>query len=94
MNLRFSDDLIEALRRSGLSVVYIDREREPIVVDSLQGRSLPWSLEQAVSMNHGRVPDVIYDRGSKGREAMIRILGPSASYLANLVLHALTRYSP
>ncbi|MEB3789244.1 MAG: bifunctional hydroxymethylpyrimidine kinase/phosphomethylpyrimidine kinase [Desulfurococcales archaeon] len=94
MNLRFSDDLIEALRRSGLSVVYIDREREPSIVGSLEGRSLPWSLEQAVSLNNGRVPDVIYDRGSKGREAMVRILGPSASYLVNLVLHALTRYFP
>ncbi len=94
MNLRFSEDLVEALRRAGLSVVYVDREKEPAEVASVEGRSLPWSLEQAVSFNNGRVPDVIYDRGSKGREAMVRILGPSASYIVNLVLHALTNYFP
>ncbi len=86
MNLRYSNELIEKLKHAGLEVVYVDREAEPVEIALVEGRSLPWIVEEAVKRNNGRVPHVIYDTGSRGREAMVRILGPSASYIVSLLL--------
>jgi hydroxymethylpyrimidine/phosphomethylpyrimidine kinase len=69
VNLRFDDDTIERAHSAGLKVEEFDRSEEP------QGRStMEWGVE-SVALKGARLPDVIFDKGSVGKEAMIRLLG-------------------
>ncbi|MCE4611692.1 MAG: bifunctional hydroxymethylpyrimidine kinase/phosphomethylpyrimidine kinase [Desulfurococcales archaeon] len=77
MNVRYDEALVEAAESLGLVVAEFSREEEPPEVREREGATLPWALEQAVR-EHGRVPDVIYDKGGHGKEPMIRILAGSA----------------
>ncbi len=77
VNLAYSRSLVEAAEDLGLSVVAVDRLREPNDVAGVEGRSMEWIVEKAVEVA-GRVPDVIFDRGAVGKEAMVRILGSGA----------------
>ena len=92
LNAAYSPELVDALKSMGLLVVRVDREVEPEDVRRVEGRSLPWLLREAVK-KAGRVPDAIYDEGAKGKEAMVRLLGDSASKLAQLLVTAATRAS-
>lgn len=80
LNIRFSDDILEACRRLGLCISSFEREGEPEGVKTMR-----WGAEQAIG-RAGRVPDVIFDRGAEGKEAMVRLLGKSATELAELAL--------
>ena len=73
MNLRFSDELVETMRNKGLEVAEFDRKDEPEGVSTME-----WGTERAI-LDLGRVPDAIFDRGSVGKEPMLRLLGSSPS---------------
>jgi hydroxymethylpyrimidine/phosphomethylpyrimidine kinase len=73
MNLRFSEDLVERFRSVGYSVAEYDRSEEPKGVSTME-----WGTENAIRA-FGSVPDVIFDRGSVGKEPMVRLLGESPS---------------
>ncbi len=72
LNIRFSADILEAAKNSGFSMSSFNREEEPG-----DARTMEWGTSEAIKA-FGGVPDVIYDRGGVGKEAMIRVLGNSA----------------
>lgn len=74
MNLKYDEKLVERAEKKGYIVVYIDRRNEPEEVRLVEGRSIPWIMETAFKKVK-RVPDIIYDTGYVGKEAMIRVLG-------------------
>jgi hydroxymethylpyrimidine kinase/phosphomethylpyrimidine kinase len=80
MNLRFSQAILRACRKLGLTIASFDRSREPRGV-----KTMVWGTEQAIRKT-GTVPDVIFDRGARGKEAMIRLLGRSAVEVAELAM--------
>ena len=51
----------------------------------VEGRSLQWGVEQAIQKAKG-VPDVIYDEGGYGKEAMIRVLAQTATEAVGKVI--------
>ena len=62
-----------------------DRAQEPADVKAREGGTLAWGV--ASVLKAGRpAPDLIYDRGDLGKEAMIRILGPSPMAVAEKAL--------
>jgi hydroxymethylpyrimidine/phosphomethylpyrimidine kinase len=69
MNLKCNDDNVAACRSAKLSVATFDRAREPKGVSSMT-----WGVLYAID-RHGKVPDVIFDKGGPGKEPMIRLLG-------------------
>ena len=71
LNIKFSDENIEACKKAKLSISTFDRSGEPKGVSSMT-----WGVHKAIE-RHGGVPDVIYDRGGVGKEPMIRLLGNS-----------------
>jgi hydroxymethylpyrimidine kinase/phosphomethylpyrimidine kinase len=81
MNLRYSEETLEALRGMGLVVSYYDRKEEPPESKRIEGNTTYWGAEQAVK-GVGRVPDVIYHLGDWGKEPMIVLLGESATQVA------------
>lgn len=69
MNVAFSERTLAACRNAGLTLGTFDRGDEP------PGHStMAWGTSQAIQ-RLGEVPDVIWDEGGVGKEAMIRILG-------------------
>lgn len=76
MNIRYSQDLVDICRELELSISSFAREDEPEDTHTMdQGTS------QAIN-KYGAVPDIIYDKGAIGKEAMIRIMGQSATEIA------------
>jgi hydroxymethylpyrimidine/phosphomethylpyrimidine kinase len=46
---------------------------------------MEWGTKTAIESS-GYVPGIIYDRGGIGKEAMIRVLGDSATDVVNVAL--------
>ncbi|MEA2053990.1 MAG: thiamine-phosphate synthase family protein, partial [Candidatus Thermoplasmatota archaeon] len=71
MNIAYSVDTINACHAIGLKVGNFDRKDEPA------GRStMEWGTDHVVK-EMGFVPDVVWDKGGVGKEAMIRVIGES-----------------
>jgi hydroxymethylpyrimidine/phosphomethylpyrimidine kinase len=71
MNIRYSREVLDAVKRSGLSIASFSRSEEPPGVSTME-----WGTLKAIEA-HGSVPDAIYDEGGIGKEPMVRILGSS-----------------
>lgn len=69
INLRLSEKNLTILESAGMSLGNFDREREP-----KNRMTMEWGTRKAIE-TLGFVPDVIFDRGSVGKEPMIRLLG-------------------
>ena len=74
MNIRFSESLLDLAREKGLYVTGFNRSKEPAEVKAREGSTLEWGTLEAIREAPKR-PDIIFDRGETGKEAMIRILG-------------------
>ncbi len=70
LNIKYTKETVKACERL-LDCASFDRRKEPPGVSTME-----WGTGVAIK-KHGRVPDVIYDAGAVGKEAMIRILGRS-----------------
>jgi hydroxymethylpyrimidine/phosphomethylpyrimidine kinase len=70
MNIKYSPTHIDrAEEAGGLDVSFFERDDEPSGASTMD-----WGTQNAIE-RAGKVPDLIYDRGGVGKEAMIRILG-------------------
>jgi hydroxymethylpyrimidine/phosphomethylpyrimidine kinase len=73
LNIAYSEDRIRQLKNTKFIIGSFDRKYEPI----LKGKkisTMEWGTQYVIK-KMGRVPDIIYDKGSKDKEAMMRILG-------------------
>lgn len=89
MNIRYSPEIFRACKNTNLSIIKIDREQEPIEKVELEGKSMSWIIEETAKLTGGKIPDLICDEGTKGKEAMIRIFGISAIEVVNKALQIL-----
>lgn len=76
MNIRYSEKGLAACEKMGLDIASFTRDDEPEGVSTME-----WGVDAAIKRS-GRVPDVIYDTGGVGKEAMIRLLGRDAVEVA------------
>ncbi len=85
MNIRYVEGIEDLAPLLHLHVASFDRAQEPADGQSREGGTLAWGV--ASVLEAGRpAPDIIYDRGEVGKEAMIRILGPSPMAVAEKAL--------
>jgi hydroxymethylpyrimidine kinase/phosphomethylpyrimidine kinase len=70
MNIRYSQKTVNLCKQIGLTLGSFDRKKEPSDTSS----TMEWGTKYAITLL-GRLPDIIYDTGSVGKEPMIRILG-------------------
>ncbi|MCE8423191.1 MAG: bifunctional hydroxymethylpyrimidine kinase/phosphomethylpyrimidine kinase [Candidatus Methanoperedens sp.] len=80
MNIRYSQAALEACEDFELNISSFLREDEPEGVSTME-----WGVAEAIGTT-GSVPDVIYDTGGMGKEAMIRLLGRDALEVAGLAV--------
>lgn len=77
VNVAYSAELVERAEKLGYRVAFVDRAREPESVRRVEGASMPWIVGEAFKAAGG-APDIIYDKGDVGKEAMIRVLAGDA----------------
>lgn len=88
MNIRYSEDALSACRELGLKIASFSRKDEPEDVVS----TMEWGVADAIK-NAGCIPDVVYDKGDVGKEAMIRLLGRNAVQVAGMALQIIALQS-
>ncbi len=76
MNIRYSPEILKAMKNSELKVASFSRDEEPSGVSSME-----WGTKRAIE-EYGEVPDAIYDEGAVGKEPMIRLLGRNPQDIA------------
>ncbi|BBL46657.1 bifunctional thiamine biosynthesis protein ThiDN [Metallosphaera sedula] len=69
INIRYDPKIVELLKRIGYEVVEVHRELEP---QGQEGKTMSWIVDH-VYESLGKIPNVIFDRGMIGKEAMIRL---------------------
>lgn len=74
MNIRYSKEVLQACSALHYSVKSFDRKREPKGIKEKEGSSLEWGTESVLRGSKG-IPDIIYDEGDRGKEAMVRVIG-------------------
>lgn len=80
MNLRYSEENIEKCKKAGFKISSFDRLHEPKDAKS----TMEWGTSRVIKQL-GYVPDIICDKGGKGKEPMIRILGRNPKDVVNKV---------
>ncbi|MEM2192793.1 MAG: bifunctional hydroxymethylpyrimidine kinase/phosphomethylpyrimidine kinase [Candidatus Hadarchaeales archaeon] len=79
LNIKYSREILAACKKLGLKISTFERRNEPKGT-----KTMIWGTEQAIK-KFGGVPDVIYDRGSIGKEPMIRLLAETPQELVKRV---------
>jgi predicted fused transcriptional regulator/phosphomethylpyrimidine kinase len=82
-NIRFSETTVDVMDDLMLEICEFDRAREP---PGLQ--TMDWGVATCCKES---VPDVIFDRGAVGKEAMIRILGENPVDVVRTIARISTR---
>ncbi|CAD7774178.1 MAG: Bifunctional thiamine biosynthesis protein ThiDN [Candidatus Methanoperedenaceae archaeon GB50] len=85
MNIKYRDDFIKKAEKLGYKIQEIVRKDEPSEIKSVEGLSLPWITERAIKQ-FGSLPDLVYDKGDIGKEAIIRVLGKHPEEVAQKVI--------
>jgi hydroxymethylpyrimidine/phosphomethylpyrimidine kinase len=91
VNIRFSERTIRALRAYYSDVIEVNRDEEPAEVKGVEGKSMEWVVTKAMQANNNKVPHVIFDRGTRGKEAMIRLLVGDVDELLSVFEHLLRK---
>ncbi|MFA5772412.1 MAG: bifunctional hydroxymethylpyrimidine kinase/phosphomethylpyrimidine kinase [Thermoplasmata archaeon] len=73
LNIAYSENRIEQLKNTKFIIRSFDRKNEP-APKGKKISTMEWGTQYVIK-KMGRVPDIVYDKGSKYKEAMIRILG-------------------
>jgi predicted fused transcriptional regulator/phosphomethylpyrimidine kinase/predicted transcriptional regulator len=92
ISLKFDWEAVEICKDFGLIVSSFDRAEEPAEVKMVDGRTIPWGVEQAVKRSE-ETPSVIYDLGDIGKEPMIFLYGPTALDVAQLAARVAKEYA-
>lgn len=75
MNLRYSPELIKDIqKKTNLELEEILREKEPRKTKNKEFSTMQWLIKESINKK-GRIPDIIWDKGSIGKEPMIRLFG-------------------
>jgi hydroxymethylpyrimidine/phosphomethylpyrimidine kinase len=85
MNLRYGEDVLQACQGANLRIARLSPQDEPVDADQHEGSTLARGVAEAIQ-GLGTVPDIIYDLGEVGKEAMVGVLGHDALEVARKVL--------
>lgn len=75
MNLRYSPEMIKDIqKKTDLELEEILREKEPRKARNKEFSTMQWLIKESINKK-GRIPDILWDKGSIGKEPMIRLFG-------------------
>jgi hydroxymethylpyrimidine/phosphomethylpyrimidine kinase len=81
INLKYSPELIKNLHeKTDLDLREIRRENEPEKSKIKEFSTMQWLIKESIDKN-GKIPDIIWDNGSIGKEPMLRLFGKNSTDL-------------
>ena len=79
INLKYSPELIDNINlKTDLELQEIRREEQPEDIKKKEFSTMQWLIKKCVSKT-GKVPDIIWDKGSIGKEPMIRLFAKTSA---------------
>lgn len=83
LNLKYNHEWILLLqKKSKLQLVEIKREEQPKDIKKKEESTMQWLIKDVISKN-GKIPDIIWDKGSIGKEPIIRLFGKNSKDIIN-----------
>ncbi|AWR93337.1 bifunctional hydroxymethylpyrimidine kinase/phosphomethylpyrimidine kinase [Acidianus brierleyi] len=79
INIKYDEKIISLFKEIGYEVIEINRDLEPAHGEN---KTMQWIIEY-IAANYGNIPKVIFDKGTKGKEAMIRFWTNSLEEMEN-----------
>jgi hydroxymethylpyrimidine/phosphomethylpyrimidine kinase len=86
MNIAYSPRLVALAKRKGLNTGTFNRKEEPP-----NRRTMDWGTETVIHQQ-GRIPDIIWDTGSPGKEPMIRVISESPQGILEIIKSLTEKY--
>ncbi|MBY8990489.1 MAG: thiamine-phosphate synthase [Candidatus Lokiarchaeota archaeon] len=79
MNLKYTPELVKKIqKKTDLILIEIKRERQPEKVKTKEFSTMQWLIKESIDKD-GKIPDIIWDKGSIGKEPMIRLFGMNST---------------
>ena len=79
INLKYTPELIKTLQKeTDLILKEIQREKQPENIKQKDISTMQWLIKGCINKNV-EIPDIIWDKGSMGKEPMIRLFAKSSS---------------
>ncbi|NVM18460.1 MAG: bifunctional hydroxymethylpyrimidine kinase/phosphomethylpyrimidine kinase [Candidatus Lokiarchaeota archaeon] len=83
LNMKYKSDWIKLLQeKTDLEFQEIIREHQPKEIMVEEESTMQWLIKKSIK-EIGRIPDIIWDKGSIGKEPMIRLFGKNAENIVN-----------
>lgn len=78
MNLRYTPELIKNIQeKTDLELKEILRDKESLKIKNKEFTTMQWLIRESVDKS-GKIPDIIWDKGSIGKEPMIRLFAKNS----------------
>jgi len=79
MNLKYNPGWIALIQKNTkLKLHEIKREKQPNEIKEQEFSTMQWLIKESINES-GEIPDIIWDKGSIGKEPMIRLFGKSSN---------------
>lgn len=79
MNLRYSPELVKDIQeKTDLELIEINREKQPKEIKQKEFSTMQWLIKDSIERK-GKISDIIWDKGSIGKEPMIRLFGKNST---------------
>jgi len=85
MNIRYGEDILHTCQTGNLRIAQLSHQTEPAEAQSRAGLTVAWGVAEMIQ-RMDTVPDIIYDQGMVGQEAMLWVLGQDAVEVVRKVL--------
>ena len=85
MNIRYGEDVLQACQATNLRIALLAHRHEPVEAQRREGWSWVCAMAEAL-LGMGTIPDITYDLGGVGQEAMVWVLGHDAVEVARKIL--------
>jgi len=79
INLKYSSELIKNIKnKTDLQLEEILRETEPLEIKSKEFSTMQWLIKESIDKSR-KIPDIIWDKGSIGKEPMLRLFAKTST---------------
>ena len=94
MNLKYNPNWITLIKENtDLELVEIIREDQPEFIKEEEFSTMQWLIKESFN-KIGKIPDIIWDKGSLGKEPMMRIFGKNSKNMIAKINKIIDAISP
>ena len=83
MNLKYKPHWIKIIQeKTDLEMYEFIRENQPENIKEKEHSTMQWLIKESME-KIGKIPDIIWDKGSMGKEPIIRVFGKNSKEMIN-----------